>query len=188
VLPNGLTGTMFGGTLIWLAPVRGLLVGATEDSEHPGGQVVAGPMQGTFAAKRFYQPYWFAQYEHGKVMLGGEYNRTALHPVIQLVGIPRIDAPTDIRSFYVMGSYKLAAKLTAGVYYSSASNRDVYVSSARFQKDWAISARYDFNSYLYAKAEEHVMDGTQLGYSVANNAGGLSPNTRMTMLKVGVSF
>jgi len=62
------------------------------------------------------------------------------------------------------------------------------VSSAHFQKDWAISARYDFSPYLYAKAEEHVMDGTQLGYSVTNNAGGLSPNTRMTMLKLGVSF
>jgi len=49
-------------------------------------------------------------------MLAGEYNRTALRPVIQFTGIPAIDVPNDVRSFYVMGSYKLAEKLTAGIY------------------------------------------------------------------------
>jgi hypothetical protein len=64
----------------------------------------------------------------------------------------------------------------------------VAVSSARYQKDWALSARYDFNPFFYAKAEEHIMDGTLLGYSVSNNTGGLLPNDRMTLLKLGVSF
>jgi hypothetical protein len=54
--------------------------------------------------------------------------------------------------------------------------------------DWAASGRYDFNQFLYAKAEQHFIAGTELSYDAALNPGGLKPNTKLTILKVGVSF
>jgi hypothetical protein len=86
-----------------------------------------------------------------------------------------------------MASYKFAEKLTAGMYYSSSLNRNAAFTSSRFQKDWAVCARYDFNPYLYAKFEQHFVDGTEIGFSTMNNSN-LKPNTRMTLFKLGVSF
>ncbi len=56
-----------------------------------------------------------------------------------------------------------------------------------YEKDWALAARYDFNSFLYAKVEQHFIDGTETGFAASDNPD-LQPTTRMTMLKLGVSF
>ena len=67
---------------------------------------------------------------------------------------------SDQRSYYIMSSYKLAQRLTGGAYFSSVFNLKAALSSARYQKDWVVSGRYDFNSYVYLKAEEHFINGT----------------------------
>jgi hypothetical protein len=87
-----------------------------------------------------------------------------------------------------MASYKLTSKITAGVYDSQQFNRQAPLGPARYSKDWTISGRYDFSQYLYAKAEEHILDGTAIGYDTDLNPNGLKPNTKLTILKVGVSF
>jgi hypothetical protein len=86
-----------------------------------------------------------------------------------------------------MASYRLSDRLTSGLYYGSMINLQLPVSSGRYQKDWALCARYDFNPFLYAKIEQHIIDGTGSGFSTSDNSA-LQPNTRMTMLKLGVSF
>lgn len=187
-LPNGVTGPMFGGTLIWNAPIPGLILGISELSEKSSGKITAGSLQGRFDALGIQPSYFFGKYERGKAMVAGEYNRVALRTSMQFPGMPAIVIPIDQRSFYVMGSYKLSEKLTGGLYYSSAFNLQAPLGPARYQKDWAITARWDFNPYLYAKVEEHVMDGTWIGYSTMDNTGGLKPDTKMTFIKVGVSF
>jgi hypothetical protein len=87
-----------------------------------------------------------------------------------------------------MATYKVTDKLSVGLYDSQFFNRGTPLGPARFSKDWAISARYDFSQYLYAKAEQHFIDGTAVGYSGANNLNGLQPDTNLTLLKLGVSF
>jgi hypothetical protein len=59
---------------------------------------------------------------------------------------------------------------------------------AKYSKDWTISGRYDFNQFLYAKAEQHFIKGTAQGYDITLNPNGLQPNTKLTILKMGVSF
>ncbi len=86
-----------------------------------------------------------------------------------------------------MATYKVTAKLTGGMYYSSSFDEQLPQGSARYQKDWTMAARYDCTPYLYLKAEQHVMDGTELGFSITDNVS-LQPNTLMTLLKLGVSF
>ena len=121
-------------------------------------------------------------------MVGGEYTRQTLQKTTSFVCGPTIFIPKDQRAWYVMASYKLSERLTGGMNFSYSLDRQLPVGNARFQKDWALSARYDVNPYLYLKAEQHFVDGSEFGYSTSNNSGGLRPNTRMTLLKIGVSF
>jgi hypothetical protein len=187
-LPNGLAGRVFGGMLQWRTPLRGLMVGASEVSDNPTGSVTLGSLQGEMGGNPLSTPHLFARYERNKVMLAGEFARVAPHGSIRLVGIPPIYTSMDQRAFYVMASYKPLNKLTGGLYFSSSIDGKAASASARYQKDWTLSGRYDFNPYLYLKLEQHFIDGTQIGYSVSNNSAGLKPNTRMTLLKLGVSF
>jgi hypothetical protein len=186
-LPNGATGPMYGGTLRWQTPLRGLMVGASEDSEHTSGAAKLGALSGSLKATHFYQPYFYGIYEFKKLMVGGEYTRQALRKTTSFVGGPTIFIPKDQRAWYMMATYKILQKLTAGIYYSDSLDRQLPVSAARYQKDWALSARFDVNPFLYLKAEQHWLDGTELGYSTSDNTA-LRPNTRMTLFKIGVSF
>jgi hypothetical protein len=95
-----------------------------------------------------------------------------------------------------MASYKATDKLTLGVYDSDYNNhaRGAVLGPAKYSKDWAISGRYDFGQFMYAKVEEHLIEGTAIGYDADLNPPtaalptGLQPNTKLTILKVGVSF
>jgi len=87
-----------------------------------------------------------------------------------------------------MASYKVTGKLSAGAYQSQYISHTGALGPANFSKDWTVSGRYDFNEFLYAKAEQHFIDGTAVGYDLTLNPGGLQPNTKLTILKMGVSF
>jgi hypothetical protein len=89
-----------------------------------------------------------------------------------------------------MSTYKLTSKLTGGVYYSQLIDhgKKLEAGAARYSKDWNVAGRYDFNQFLYAKAEEHFIDGTAINYDADLNPNGLKPQTKLTILKVGVSF
>ena len=85
-------------------------------------------------------------------------------------------------------------KLTAGIYDSQITDHKAPLGPARYQKDWALNAHYNFNEYVYGKLEQHFVEGTQLGYDATLNPAtaqlptGLHPNTALTILKIGVSF
>jgi hypothetical protein len=185
---NGTTGPTFGVSGRWHPPLAGLMLGASEASEQATGALSTTYLSGTLQSAHFYHPYIFGQFERGKVMVAGEYSRVAARATLNFTGLPAIHTREDWREFYVMSSYKLSNKLAAGVYYSSNNDHAQVASAAKFQKDWALSARYDFDPFVYLKLEEHLMDGTMIGFSTLNNTGGLVPDTRMTMLKLGVSF
>jgi len=188
-LPNGILGPLYGATLKWRTPIDALLVGASYDIEHPSGEIDAGALHVTFQSSRLKVPCYLAKYEASKLMFASEYARVPVKSTIQFPGLPAAITPIDERAFYVMASYKITRKLSGGIYYSSVNNRQGAFTStgSRYQKDWALNARYDFNAFLYAKAEQHFVDGTYTGFSTSDNAS-LQPSTRMTMLKLGVSF
>jgi hypothetical protein len=187
-LSNGLSGPMGGATVKWDTPVQGLMIGATQNFEREGGGVTAGPLSGTFQDRRFGLPFYFARLERGRLMIAAEYSRLAVRPTIQFIGLPPIVTGIDQREFYAMASYRVSSKLTGGLYYSSSLDHKQPVSSGRYQKDWALAARYDIDSFLYVKLEQHFVDGTEIGYAASDNPNGLQPTTRMTLLRLGVSF
>jgi hypothetical protein len=135
-------------------------------------------------------PYFFGQYEYKRFMFASEYNRVPVATeTVFTVGPPGVHIlRQDKREMYAMTSYKLTGKFAAGTYYSYLLDHQAAISPANYQKDWAISGRYDFNQYLYAKAEEHFIDGTAIIYDTRDNLNGIQPSTRLTIMKIGVSF
>lgn len=185
-IPDGASGHASGYTMHWNAPWRGIMIGATEASGSLQGSLTYGPAPGSLNLPLYRQTYYFGRLERGPFMFAGEYNRTNASVTVTIAGYPapyRIDA----RAFYAMASYKPARKLTTGLYYSAYTNTQAAFNSFRYQKDWALAGRYDFNTYIYAKLEQHFIDGNAIGISTTDNPNP-QPDNRMSMLRLGVSF
>jgi hypothetical protein len=60
--------------------------------------------------------------------------------------------------------------------------------AANYSKDWTVAARYDFNSYFYAKLEEHFVHGTDGDYYADDNPNGEKPRANLLAAKIGFSF
>jgi hypothetical protein len=197
-LTNGLNGVNTGTALHWRTPVSGLMLGAsfirlnktsssfTDTYVVPGeGLTITTP--GAMILSAINEPQFFGRYEKNRFMIAGEYERTVA--TIVLNGLSPYPSRSDSRPWFGMASYKLTDKLTVGTYHTEdISRQSTSVGPARYFKDWAMSGRYDFNQYLYAKAEQHFIDGTSVGFDAALNPSGLQPTTKLTILKMGVSF
>ncbi len=186
-VPNGISGKTGGGSLRWETPVRGSDGGASERSGRLNGAITAGPDSGTINLPQYRQTWYFAKYEKDRLSLTAEASRVQVKVNLDLTGLPPSFFLIDDHAFYVMGSWRITSKLSGGLYFGSTVDHKADYGDARYAKDWALAARYDFNSFLYAKAEQHWIDGTDIGvYAVDNDS--LKPNTKMTLLKMGVSF
>ncbi len=156
-LPSGLAGVGTGTALHWITPLRGFMAGASFIRDNRWSDplwVAYGAYKGTETINPANQPAYFAKYEKDKLMVAGEMVRYTGSASITL---PKpIGASTtviDNREWYGMASYKLTGKLTAGAYDSQYISHKAALGPTRYSKDWVISGRYDFNQYLYAKAE-----------------------------------
>ncbi|MGA3132506.1 MAG: hypothetical protein ABSD59_17005 [Terracidiphilus sp.] len=194
-LPNGIQGPIFGGALHWKPPVTGLMVGYSDSTTTTWHALITaqnGAISGTQTLYEMSQPNLFAIYEKKKIMLAGEACRNWTDTRTVFPGYPAISQSvsgrSDPREWYAMATYKLTSKLTAGVYDSQIVDHKDPLGPGRYQKDWTIAGRYDINGFLYAKVEQHFIQGTQLGYDATLNPNGLQPNTGLTMMKLGVSF
>lgn len=194
VFPNGMNYVIFGTTLRWRTPLPGLMIGASIGAGSRSTSAVNdtipgyGTFNGTATVTDGMQPQYFARFEKQKLLVAGEFGRQPAIAALQMPGLFAENDRIDYRGWYGMASYKLTDKLSIGIYNSQFFDHQAALGSARYQKDWAVSSRYDFNEFLYAKAEQHFLDGTALGYDTALNPGGLKPTSRLTILKLGVSF
>jgi hypothetical protein len=194
--PNGLGGATFGAALHWKAtgPLDGLMLGVS-DYRNAGNWMAPilknfGTTPGTETAARVISPNYFGIYEKNKVMVAAEYNR---YPILAFMNFPSTPTQTvvgDRRSWYAMATYKLSGKLAVGVYDSQIVDHKSAFTAAqgRYMKDWTFNGKYDFNQFIYAKVEEHIIKGTDYVYDSTMNPGGLKPDTKLTVFKIGVSF
>jgi hypothetical protein len=186
---DGVKGPLYGGAIHWRTPVSGLMVGASAYKQNRWNAVATqGSLIGTMSLAANTQPNYFALYEKKKIMVAYEYERSWNNELLQFPGLPDSLQRGDDRDWYAMASYKLTDKLTAGVYDSQDFDHQAALGPSRYQKDWTISGRYDFNQYIYAKAEQHFIGGATQGYDMSLNPNGLATNTRLTALKIGFSF
>lgn len=181
---NEPSGKTYGGDLRWETPLKGLLVGYSPmvlglSGTAPGGSLLV---------PTFFMSASYAQFTRGKFYLGTEYDKAPYNEFLTL-GQQQIYLPTDARAWYVMGSYRLTKRFQAGSYYSHYINKALDTSlPANYSKDFVLSERYDFNSYFYAKIEDHFLHGTGLGYYQSTNPNGLQTNSNILAAKIGFSF
>jgi hypothetical protein len=181
---NPFTYVIYGGALHWLTPLPGLMIGGSDTRANRASVALVG---GTEAIAPWNNESLFAKYEKNKVMIAYEWNRQASPGTLDLIGLPPTSINSDPRAWYAMATCKLTGKLSVGAYDSQAVDHQAPLGPDRYTKDWTFSSRYDINEFIYVKAEQHFIDGTSLDFENANNTV-LLPNTRLTALKVGVSF
>jgi len=202
------TGPLGGGDLRWNTPIKGILVGASFLTQHPGGSGTAlmGPTGG--AGGRYHQEskknqisQFYVQYTLGGLRIDGEYRRDYRDQTMQMAGNTS-DILWDARSWYISGAYRICKRLEIGSYYS------------RFVPDWSkdpsppgnhiydkvVSARFDLTKFWTVKVEGHFIDG----YGAMDSARGfydfgsstvlgaisatMKPKTNLLMIRTGFSF
>ncbi len=196
-LTNGISGVTAGGALHWKTPITGLMIGASDAHDERWTGTISDtamgvPLTGTFTINPLNEYNIFGKYEKNKLMFAAEYNRIPATVPIALNSaytgpINELDL-TDMRSWYGMFSYRVSGKLSAGVYDSQWIDHQAALGPSRYSKDWAISGRYDFNSFLYAKGEEHIIEGTGQNLDHTMNPQGAKTSFLFSLLKLGVSF
>lgn len=190
-LPNGVSDTVYGGAIHWKTPVHGLMLGASNNHSNRSNTMLTVD-NGAYSGTQYISPFntfqLFSQYEMGRFTLSGEYQRLFVNGLMYVHNIMNNPIGADERPWYAMASYKATSKLSTGIYCHQSFDHHAALGPARFTKDWALSARYDFSPFVYAKAEEHFLDGTGSLYDATLNPGGLKPDTKLTVLKLGVSF
>ncbi len=178
------SGRTYGGDLRWELPLRGLTVGASANVLALDGT----SPEGSYHLPPAFTNVQYAEFQKSKFFFAGEYRRTPLESTLT-VGPITFPIPVDSRSWYAMGSYRLATDLHVGSYYSHYVNKAPAITRrGNDSKDFVVSGRYDFNAYFYGKIEGHFLRGTGLGYYESTNPNGLKPNSNMLAAKIGFSF
>lgn len=184
VFTSSPAGKTYGGDVRWEAPLRGLTIGSSADVEALDGTAPGGSLH----LVPFLISVQYAQFTKGKFYFAGEYDRAPATAMLT-IGPAVIPMPLDVRSWFVMGSYRLLKKLNVGSYYSHYVNKGLDTTQpANYSKDWVVSGRYDFNAYFYGKIEGHFLHGNGLGFYDSTNLNGLKPNSNMLAAKIGFSF
>jgi hypothetical protein len=181
---SSFTYVTYGAALHWRTPIDGLMIGASNGHMNQGSVALVG---GSESFAPWNNVSYFAKYEKDKWMLAGEWNRQASPGTLNLAGSAVSSISGDPRAWYLMASYKVMGRLIVGTYDSQSVDRDQPLGPDRYSKDWVVSGRYDFNQFIYLKAEEHFIEGTSLNFENANNTV-LQPNSDLTALRIGVSF
>jgi hypothetical protein len=186
LITNAPNGKVYGGDVRWQTPLKGFLIGSSAMVSNLQGS--AGVI--SFRVSSDTATLQYAQFERGRFYAATEFGR---EPVgfSASVGPVVIHYPSDWRTWYVMTSYRVAEKFQMGTYYShfvDAGGGESTSISTNYSKDWTISSRWDFNSFFYAKLEEHFVHGTDLGYYADSNPTGLKPRSNVLAAKIGFSF
>jgi hypothetical protein len=204
-------GPVVGGDLRWNTPVKGLLAGTSylyemitahellNPSVALGGPNILTPSSEW--SKDDFANQYFASYSKGNLRVDSEYRRYYRDQAI-FSGAFFIE--TDIRPWYVSGSYRINKRLELGSYYSHytiSGNIDAPGQSfaasvsdpSRHLYDKVVTARIDLKNYWYVKVEGHFMDGYggfyyPDGFYPMVNPQGVQPNTNALMVRTGMSF
>lgn len=200
----------YGGDLRWHSPLRGLLIGVSRINEDthskaaPNSASAPGAAVSIEESKADWINQFYGQYTVGKLQIDSEYRRF-FHDGI--VNHGDIEAITDVRGWYVSGSYRVVKRLALGSYYSRYSITSVSGGPFGFEipeetdtslpanhiYDKVVSARVDLNKFWNAKVEGHFMNGYGAssfpdGFYPQVNPGGFKPNTNALVLKTSLNF
>jgi hypothetical protein len=205
-------GLQYGGDLRWNTRLKGLLVGASRlDQDTTGKGTALNPARLTGAripysesSKADWTNQFYGEYTAGKLRVDSEYRRYVRDQLL-FGGVSR--NLTDVRGWYVSGSYRAAKRLDMGAYYSHyAITSEIGGVLAHFvpsQTDTSLPANHIYDKvvtgrillrkYWDAKIEGHFMDGYGSstypnGFYPQVNPLGFKPKTNALVMKTSFSF
>lgn len=208
-------GLQYGGDLRWHTPLKGLLIGASRMNEDLTGKGTfinpfnpdAGLLPESGHSKADWTNQFYAEHIAGKLRIDMEYRRF-LHDERDDSGVTLLfENVTDVRGWYVSGTYRVMKRLALGSYYSRYSVTSVTTGPlaplfppqtdtslpANHIYDKVISARFDLKKFWNIKIEGHFMDGYGAstypdGFYPQVNPQGFKPNTNALVVKTGINF
>jgi hypothetical protein len=205
-------GLQYGGDLRWNTPLRGLLIGVSRMNEDLTGNATfispfdpgGGFVPYTDASKADWTNQFYGEYTRGKLEVDSEYRRF-VHDDIISGGI--LETASDIRGWYVSGTYRVGKRLALGSYYSRYTittgsggplaplfpDQTNTSLPANHVYDKVITARVDLKRFWYLKVEGHFMDGVgdntfPDGFYPQVNPQGFNSTTRALVVKTGMNF
>jgi hypothetical protein len=192
---NRMGGLQYGGDLRWATPLKGLLVGISRLNEDVSAHFAAGtPGATTLQSKVAWTNQYYAQYTWKKLVVDTEYRHYFLDATIN--GGPEFQ--TDVRGWYVAGSYQIAKRVQLGSYYShyaiAVPDNFLIPAGNGFDHDKVVTARFDLNRFVNIKVEGHFMHGYGLpddypnGFYSVDNPQGLKPDTKALVIKTSFKF
>jgi hypothetical protein len=209
-------GLQYGADLRWKTPLKGLLVGVSRMNEDISAQATARNSTGFGPAfypesdhsKADWTNQFFGTYTVGKLRIDSEYRRFLNNAYYQSLGSVILTNVTDVRGWYVSGTYRATKRLSLGSYYSRYSITSVsggpYSAYAPPNQtdtslpsnhiyDKVVTARFDLKKFWNVKLEGHFMDGYGAstfpdGFYPQVNPQGFAPNTHALVIKTGVNF
>lgn len=179
---------LVGGRIRWQTPLPGLMLGATlyQSDLTYTTQLVSRPIDLTIEVPESRVGILSATYSLGDLTAAAEYQRTKFDTTTTMdmsrLGQPNpkpVEATRDIEAYYGLLTYRLTNWFEAGVYYSVYySDRDDREGDnqvaagkpdyAAWQKDLALSTRFDLTDFWLVKLEVHFMDGVAQCVGVDN--------------------
>lgn len=188
-------GPMFGADLKWNTPLKGLLAGASLSSldTTATGYFLSNnyPYKNVTLIDRIYA--FYTQYSWGNAVFEGEYRKENRNSEYNAATGVISQTIRNSRQGYLAVTYRLSKRLELGTYHSRfLLNWDQNHGDDRNHIfDQAVTARVDLNRFWDLKIEGHFMDGAMVtqglnrGFYVAPNPQGLTPQTRMLVIRTG---
>jgi hypothetical protein len=189
---------VLGGALIWNAPLTGLRLGAnyvigdlelsTNLHISTGAAELVLPLTVDLRIESNYT--LSAEYSLDRLTLAGEYNRRKF--TASTAAAP--DSSIQWGGSYAMLTYRLNDRVEMGAYYSvfypdvkNKKGARLTPAYRAWQKDLALSARFDLTANWLCKLEVHEMDGAAQVRDL-DNPGGPVRNWRLFLAKISYSF
>ena len=208
-------GLQYGGDLRWNTPVKGLLIGVSRMNEDITGKATAknpsssGPafFPESDRSKADWANQFYGEYTVGRLRVDSEYRRFLHDEYFQAFGSVLLTNITDVRGWYVSGTYRVMKRFALGSYYSrysittvSGGPDAVYTSNhtdtslpINHVYDKVVSARVDLKKFWNVKLEGHFMNGYGFctypdGFYPEVNPQGFKPNTNALVVKTEINF
>ncbi len=171
------------GRIKWKTPIKGLILGQTLSKTDMKYEIANASSRFETTIPDSLISLYFVEFSIDRLTFAAEYidaeADSETEGTIGIVSIPSYELPYHYDGFYGLISYQISDNIESSTYYSvyydDVDDRDGSKRTDKdfygWQKDWAISARYDINSSWIVKLEVHFMDGAALAHGLDNPSG-----------------
>jgi hypothetical protein len=135
----------------------------------------------------------FGEYQRDRIRFAAEWRQESMETHLTPAIAP--DNTITARGWFTSGSYRLHERFELGAYHSR-HVPDVSLPSAAADnhiRDNAVTGRFDLSGFWHVKVEGHFIDGNgnlsyARGFYLRSNPAGFAPETRMLVIRTGVTF